>query len=164
MIFKIKPLNKLERLADILMTPIMYLVSGVFSESPQKTHLWNNIKISENEAEELNITLMQKVDGVPNKVTKNSGIRFHCPIIGGWREYVVICPVNSEIKDWYAGWHNKQITGISRIKLSGSVRLLIGFDQTFFFGISTEGEQIPIRVIGCGRLGIKSQFSTRPLL
>lgn len=163
MIYKIKPLNKLEKLADILMIPIMYLVSGVFSETPQKTHRWNNVKLSKVEAEKLDTTLMQKIDGVFNKVNRK-GVRFHCPIFGGWREYVVICPTNSEIRNWYVGWHTKQLSGISRIKLSGPVRLLIASDAVFFFGISDKGEQISVNMIGQGKIGIKNQFSKQPLL
>lgn len=164
MSFHVKPLNFWEKLADFLMTPVMYLLAGTFSEKPQQTHKWNNKKLSKKEIGEIDKKMTQKVTGTDSKTIKNSGIRFHCPIFGGWREYVVFCPIDPEVNEWYIGWHCKEVTGISRINISGSVRVLVGSKECFFFGVSMQGNQIPIYIIGKGKIGKKSPFSKLPLV
>ncbi|KKQ46125.1 MAG: hypothetical protein US63_C0006G0002 [Candidatus Moranbacteria bacterium GW2011_GWC2_37_8] len=39
-------LGWLAKLADILMVPLMYLISGTLKEVPQRGHRWNNVRLS----------------------------------------------------------------------------------------------------------------------
>ena len=91
------------------------------------------------------------------------GFRFHLPVLGGWRQYVVLEPEDTQ--DWYVGWILSDAIGISRIKLIGPVRLLIGPDDVSFFGINGKDYgQIPIRKIGEGRIGSGGSYAQMPLL
>jgi len=146
------------------MVPVMYFVAGTLREKPQQTHKWNNKKLSRKEANSLDASLMTSVAGVPCKIKKQGGILFHIPIIGGWREYVVLTPRRPE-DGWHVGWHNEEVTGVSRIRLTTPVRLLVGPNDISFFGISSTGEQIHISEIGCGRVGENlPQARQHPLL
>lgn len=157
---EIKPLNLWERLADFLMTLVMHIIhiiSGAFGEKPQQTHKWNNRKLLPSETKELDLALMATVNGAPCKIKKQGGIWFHLPFAGGWKHYVVIAPTTPQT-EWYVGWHNEEVSGVSRIRLSTPVRLLRGPREISFFGISAEGEQIEVEEIGRGTIGDKSSF------
>lgn len=148
---KFKPLAKWEAFLDLLMTPLMYLISGTFTEIPQRTHRWNNRKLSAEQVEKLNdqlTLLVRKKRGA----SKRLGIFFHIPILGGWRHYVVLRSL--EGVNWYVGWKTSDTAGgISAIPLSGPVRVLRGNEDVKFFGLNSLGEQIPIELIFEGQIG-----------
>lgn len=160
----IKPLGFIERLIDFLFIPIMYVVAGNFMEKPQQTHLWNRKKLSLEEVDSLDQSLSTVVHGVVTKVERHGGVRFHMPIIGGWRDYVVLSPENP-LEGWYVGWHTSDNSGVSRIKLSTPVRMLISPSDINFFAFSNDGGQISIKEIGRGKVGDGSDYSKKyPLL
>jgi hypothetical protein len=79
--------------------------------------------------------------------------RFHMPRFGGWRDYVVVCPVDPQV-EWHAGWDTYDVTGVSRIVNRGPVRLLTHRWGSAFFAISADnGEQIALVMLGTGRVG-----------
>jgi|SRR6185369_2206664 len=160
--FDIPPLGWRARTADFLMTPIMYLAAGTFRESPQRTHRWNNKKLTRDEAKQLDPLQMAFCLGVSGAIPKN-GLRFHIPILGGSRDYVVLNPKTSE--EWYVGWKSDHSNGISRIRLRGPVRMLLGMGCVSFFAVSAEFPfQVPLEKMGQGRIGENGQYSHIPLL
>src|SRR3989344_2294378 len=132
--FEVPSLGWPARLADKLMIPVMYLVSGTLNEKPQKTHRWNNKKLTKAEVGSLNQEEMAHCRGV-SYANKRHLLRFHIPIFGGWQSYVVLEPEHPQ--GWHVGWIPQDTAaGVSRIQLSGPVRLLLGPDEVSFFGIS----------------------------
>ena len=161
----VRPLGWVARLADVLMIPIMYLVSGT-TESPQRTHRWNNTPLTHDQIAHLSSekrVFCRGIGGVGNRV-RCRGLRFHIPILGGWRDYVIIQP-GENVREWHIGWITTDATGGSRIVLHGCVRMLIGPRDVSFFGIHFGNhEQIGVRQIGVGRIGDRGQYSRVPLL
>jgi hypothetical protein len=160
--FEVRPLGLFARLADFLMIPVMYILSGTL-ETPQKTHLWNNIKLKVTDVQHLNQEQMLHCKGVKGAMQRINPIS-HLQIIGGWRNYVVLQPVAHE-EAWYAGWITKDAVGVSQILLHGPVRLLLGPTDVSFFGISLKtNTQITIQKVSEGRIGEGGQYTKTPLL
>ncbi len=161
---RVRPLGLPARIADVLMIPIMYIVSGT-TEKPQRTHRWNNTKLAACDVEYLNLTDMVHCLGI-----SDAGCRFrwhipafHTPIFGGWRDYVVLKPYEKEV-EWHVGWIADDVVGVSRIKLRGPVRTLLGPGDGLFFGINARGVQVPIYLIGTGSIGKHNLHEQVPLL
>lgn len=160
----IPPMGIRARLGDWVMAPFMRLVSGAPRELPQRTHRWNNIKLSQYDVAHLNESLMVHSSRVRGAIAKGI-VRFHLPICGGWRKYIVIKPT-SHNGDWHVGWITPEVIGISRITIRGEVRVLRGGGDALFFGISANdtSEQICIQDIGEGRIGDGGKYSQTLLL
>ena len=147
------------------MVPVMYVLSGAFTESPQRTHFWNNIKY---EFIDLNFLDIDKaVFCLKSDSAKRPWFAFiplfHMKIFGGWDTYIVLEPAVTE-EEWFVGWCGESVNGISQIPLKGKVRLLVGSRDVWFFGIKENGEQIKITEIGRGQIGEEGQFSHTPFL
>jgi len=153
----------LTKLADLILIPVMHLISGTTKESPQKTHYWNNRSLSPREMDAINPIDALYFPGVPSRFHSQRNPLFHIPILGGWREYVVLEPTNHS-GSWHVGWKSFRSGGISRIPLLGPVRTLLGPRDVYFFGINEEGEQIPLRLLGKGTIGKSGPFAKIPLL
>lgn len=160
----VKPLRWYERLLDFIMILFMYLAAWSF-ESPQRTHRWNNKKLKEQDLHFLNAHYTVKLPG-----KKGAGCRFffgipvfHIPILGGWKHYDVL-DVPSK-KTWHIGWLADDVRGISRILLTGPVRVLIGPSSVRFFAIDAmTGYQIPLQYKASGRAGNGGPFCHLPFL
>lgn len=87
----------------------------------------------------------------------------HIPVLGGWRDYVVIEPTKAN-HNWHVGWITANVMGISKINIKGPVRLLIGPEDTTFFGVNNEGDQIPLQEIDRGKIGNGGPYKNIPLL
>ncbi len=127
----------------------MRLISGAPSESPQETHNWHIQKLQDFVPDP---ALAVVVQGKGTSPFKNAGgPLFHIPILGGWREYVVL----EAVGPWHVGWSVAGSATINKLPLEGPVRLLRGLDgwQVTFFALDTAGNQIPITVVGEGRIG-----------
>ncbi|MEX1112466.1 MAG: hypothetical protein WEC84_03310 [Candidatus Andersenbacteria bacterium] len=161
----VRPLGWVARLADTLMIPLMYLASGTIKESPQQTHLWNNTKLSSEEIRHLSRETMAHCSGDPTAVSRYiCGIPvFHIPILGGWRMYVVLEPVEHD-QEWHVGWTAEDTQGVSRVAIRGPVRTLIGPGDASFFGVTVEGEQVPIRHVATGYIWKHGPYARLPLL
>lgn len=160
---EVLPLGWLARLGDMLMIPVMYLVSGTFREKPQQTHRWNNRKLSPSEVNALDPSAMVYCRGLDGTLVSHYGVRFHIPIFGGWKNYVVIRPTDAQ--EWYIGWSTGDARGVSCIKLLGPVRMLLGPKEVCFFGISAvDYQQITIQKVGSGKVGCGGSFAKIPLL
>lgn len=161
------PLGWIARLLDVLMVPVMYMLSGTFHEIPQKTHFWNNQKLHRHDVFPLDKTLMvHSVGAVSARSPWMFGIipRFHIPLFGGWRDYIVLEPEGDYAHEWYVGWSTDGVMGVSRIPVRGSVRLLRGPGEVSFFGIdSSSSKQIALKLVGFGHIGDGSHFARLPL-
>ncbi len=159
----VPPMGIRERFADWIMAPLMRLVSGAPFESPQRTHFWNNIKLSRGDTRHLKESLMVHTPG-SRKAIRKGLLRFHIPVLSGWKEYVVIKPT-SHNGYWYIGWTTPAVTGISRIKVRGEVRVLRGPGDALFFGLSVNTfEQVCLGDIAEGRIGDRGKYSRTLLL
>lgn len=162
----LRPFGPVSKILDLLLTPLMYLVSGTFSESPQRSHAWHIKRLTPEEVASVqdSESLYFARDSRDRKRFVFGFPLFHVPILGGWREYVVLKPV-SKIDTWHVGWRLDRKTEISRIPLQGPVRLLLGSEDVSFFGIdSKSGEQIRLEEFGRGMVGKGGEFAQMPLL
>jgi len=161
----VPPLGWLAKLADILMIPLMYLISGTFKEVPQRGHRWNNVRLSQTDVVNLDESIIVHCTSIKDKVIHSRWIfLFHIPILGGWRNYVVLEP-EKQGRDWHVGYINNNIIGVSRIRLTGRVRMLVGHGDVSFYGVDAECyKQISIREIGTGRIGKGGKFAKEKLL
>lgn len=158
----IVPVSAYAKIANRILDPLMILLNGSSIDSPQQTHIWNNASI---DPDFLQSEMMVHEEGRIKKVPRWFLFLpiFHIPILGGWREYIVIKPIISE-SAWHCGWMVDNICGFSRIQLEGPVRLLIADKKSSYFGLKPDGTQIPVSVVGYGKIGITSVFSRLPLL
>ncbi len=170
---RVRPIGLVARGADVLMAPVMRALSGAPEEAPQRTHFWNNQRLGPAEVEAaLDWRIMVRRHGDPAAVQRSHpfSVRFHLPCFGGWKRYVVLCPINEYGESyqgaWHVGWWNEQYAGISRLAIRGMVRMLIGPSDIRFFGIRAEGDQMQLhlRYRGEGVIGDGSQFNTIQLL
>lgn len=154
------------------MAPLMYLVQGCF-EKPQQTHVWNNIKFRTDEERAIfNRDSMLTIHGDPTICSGRwyslgkIGIRipiFHIPILGGWREYVVVAPQDPCVGLWCPGWWTPDVVGVSQLRSRGAVRLLRGPQDAQFFGVDGKGMQIRLKIVGYGRIGNHDPYAHLPL-
>ena len=143
----------------------MYLIQLNFFESPQRTHFWNNTKPPIEYIKDFDHELM-----VFEEADKDASRRwwgpiplFHIPLLGGWDEFVVLEPVETQA-EWYVGWIPFDVLGVSQIPLEGKVRVLLGPMQVNFFGVDKFGKQIAIKKVGKGVLGNAGEYAKITLL
>lgn len=164
-VVEVRKIGPISRFADWLMVPLMYLISGTFRERPQRTHAWNVQNLTREEAHEIssNLVMLAFCEGVP--AIGRWGFLFHIPLLGGWRNFVVLEP-NLPFTDieWRIGWITSDVGAqMSKVPQHGPVRMLIGNDHVYFFGVTAEGKQIPLREIGSGQVGDNGPFAAVPL-
>ncbi len=161
---EIRPLGRVAKTVDSCMSPLMRLVSGAILETPQSTHRWNNTKIHQDHCTHLCSDWMVKIEGLTSAKQAWFGKLpvFHLPVIGGWKQYVVLQSTNPQLK-WYVGWVTEEVCGFSRIPAVGPVRTLIGPSNVQFFGLNAAGYQTPICQIGTGIVGDGGQWCKLPL-
>lgn len=150
---KFRPLNRLEKVSDAAMYPLMRVLmelNGTPEESPQLTHRWNNKKLNTDEVKHLNPDMMVRIAGDRSAWYLPSGLR-HFPVIG-WQRYVVLRPKNWTA-NWFVGWITPDVFGISRIPIDGQVKVLRGTDGAFFFAVDAAGRQVAVEKVGRGKLG-----------
>ncbi len=152
---QVKPLSPFWQLAGFLVSQtINRLVTGsAFLESPQETHRWNYQKLSKKEMLGLSQRLMVFQAGDSSQLDSHIW-RFpmcHVPILGGWKKYQVLCPIGG--MTWRVGWIAGNSIAVSRIILRTPVRMLYGNKDTYWFGLSEDGEQLDLRRIAYGSIG-----------
>lgn len=162
---KFKKQGLIGRIADYLMLPVMYILQGNFSEVPQRTHRWNNLHLESHDIDGFDSSMIETVSGNASANRRWFGPipLFHMPILGGWKEFVVLKP-RHEKGDWFVGWLVEDAFGLSKIPIRGKVRLGIGPKQAQYFAIDREGKQIDIDIVGKGVIGDAGEFSKTPLL
>lgn len=162
----IQPLSYKERLGDALMKPLMYLISGTLKETPQRTHKWNTQSLSQKQREKISSENLLIIPGNPQASQRYLWFipLFHVPLFGGWKEYVVIEPQTPN-SSWYIGWTTNDLAEVSRVPLDQGVRMLLGKEKTYFFGINSEtGKLLPLKKIATGFIGDGGPYKKLPLL
>lgn len=165
MLISVIPQNLHGQFADGLMVPVMYLLQGTIWERPQRTHFWNNTKLSPDELALLDESKMVTCDGdATARSPRFLGTPlFHAPVFGGWRQFAVIRPVNPNAL-WYPGWCAPgHAAGYSNILMQGPVRMLIGPMKTNFFGLSDIGSQETVQRLAVGKIGDAHGYGNVPL-
>ncbi len=167
----VEPLGSLARLSNFTLVPVMRWAAGkgAWSDEPQMTHFWNNRSLSTHEIECLNPEMFYS--GEPDLTAIKQGwCRFHLPRYGGWKEFYVLAPniENFDQEFWSVGWFGEKTAGISRVPICKvntfcggchyMTRVLRSRELVDFFGISSTGEQIPLKKIGEGRIGCRREF------
>ncbi len=148
------------------MTPVMYFLQWNICESPQRTHFWNNCKLSSDDVKDfISISVVTEM-GDPKAIPRWFGPIpiFHMPIFGGWKSFTVLEPVNEVTGEWYVGWIASDVAGISQIPLKNKVRLLTSPGSAQFFGIDKDGNHIELCIIGHGQIGEAGEYAKVPLL
>lgn len=160
----IKPYTFFRKFLDLLLSPLMRLLSGAPSETPQQSHLWNVTTLQKSDVERLDATIMLTLPGSQQGPHRSKIIpAHHIPILGGWKKYIVISPTE-HTQGWFIGWHNNKIIEMSRIELHTPVRMLVAPEDVRFFAFSKNGTQISIAKIAEGAVGDGGEYSQLPLL
>jgi len=166
---KIRPQGLFGRWLDARFEGIMRFVLGVPIEATQRTHRWNNHHLREEQVAHLFSDWMVSHSGDSTarklrKFTILAGALSHVTKFGGWKRYLVLAPDDSQIEEWFIGWRWKGGAGVSRIPITGAVRVLIGPGATQWFAIrASDQTQVPLTKIGEGRIGEKEMYSQLPL-
>lgn len=158
-------LEEWEHWGNMLMRPLMHIAMGTLSESPQRTHRWNHQPLKTVEGGNLDRTLMVHEEGDPTACAPwRFGLpTFYVPLLGGWRRYVVVEPVDPT-RPWHPGWMGSWGSSVSRIIIEGPARFLVGPASSRYFGIDAERKQeLKIQRIGYGRIGDRSKYRHLPL-
>lgn len=151
------------RWVDTKFEGVMRYISGAPAEATQRTHRWNNHHLNEKDVAHLNAKWMIAHQGDQNarklpRVPVLAGVLAHATKYGGWKHYLVLTPDTTHY--WHIGWCWRGGAGVSRVLVTGSVRVLVGPGPTEWFGIEAgTNVQIPITQIGEGRIGDNSEFS-----
>ena len=159
----VRPLSWWAYILDLLMWPIMVLLQVPhFTDLPQRTHRWNNQKLTTKEVSYLEMSHM--VVTIPDTHAMRAWLwkipLFH---LGGWKQYVVLRPSVIITEEWYVGWRTERVNGVSQIPLTGMVRVLVGNESAEFFGITVDGRQVPLHEVGNGILGKNGIWKRVPL-
>lgn len=162
---QIRPIGRLAQIADLLMIPVMYIISGTLHEVPQRTHRWNNQRLQPEQVRYLTNHMKVSCGGIASAKPR-FGMRiplFHIPILGGWKDYVALRPQNYN-QEWHIGWITDDVIGITQIKINGPVRMLLGPRDVSFFGITPKGDQLILKEIARGRIKDNGPYAHVPLL
>jgi hypothetical protein len=165
-IFLVKPQGLIGRIGDMLMLPIMYLLQWTLREVPERTHFWNNIKIKDGWSLDRILSHCYFLAFRGDPAATRAKLWGFIPLfhMGGWKTFKVLEPVN-HTGQWFIGWYVADVLcGVSRIPLSGPVRVLIGPGEVSFFALDTHGRTLPLQQIGTGRVRQAGAFAKVPLL
>lgn len=153
------PQGKYGALADKLVLPIMYVLTGNFREEPRRTNFWNRERLSKEDLAYLSVSLMCEVRGFTGELPN-----FRHPVfLRGWKNFVVLEAPSINVGSWYIGWVTGDKAYISRIPLAGKVRMLIGPGDVRFFGVNEVGTQVKVFQSGKGIVGFARQYARIPL-
>ena len=166
---KPKPLSFYWRVIDYLMIPLMKLISLAPFERPQESHAWHAQKIGQTDIESMNLEKCVQVEGYDSSYIKTgAGPLFHIPLIGGWKDYIVL-QVDMTDKIWHVGWIVRESKSLQVLRseihklplFENKVRLLVGPIErvTTFFATNNNGIQLPLKIIGKGKMGDGSNYS-----
>ena len=158
-----------KKVLDALFLPVMYIISGTFTESPQQTHAWNFVPIPQAHLSALEGVALYTPAPIHGARQWLFGWipLFHIPIFGGWKKYHVLCPVKNKgenIGVWHIAYKTEERAKYSLFPLTTPVRILIGPGSVFFFGITSDGKKVSVEKIGEGTIGDNGTYKKLPLL
>lgn len=151
----------------------MVAMLGGNNEQPQETHFWNCIALSARDRTQFTPDVLESLVTDTGDYTTTVGDRmraqisrvwplFHCWILGGLNQYVVL-----ETRDstpWFVGWITPDTSwgGVSIIPIfDRKVRCLVRPTPMCFFALNGSGTSMPIHVAGKGRIGDKEYAHVR---
>lgn len=155
------------RAIDYLMVPVMFVLGGFKADSMQETHPWHVFR-------DFKLDDVDRSMSVSFKGTEKQGFSrrflflFHAPLFGGWKNYIVLESVNYD-GVFHVGWivYDQGVLqdyGINKLPIvNGAIRMLEGPPNYngCFFGVGSDGSQIPLKKAGNGRLGDKKYLHIR---
>lgn len=161
-------ISPLFRVFDHLMSPLMRLISLAPFESPQESHAWHAQKLDDANIRSLDEQKCVKVRGDdPSIIKTGEGALFHIPLIGGWKNYIVL-QTESGGSAWHVGWivRDSETHEVIRAELhklplcNPRVRMLIGPPErtTTFFAVNEDGAQLRTEEVGRGKMGDGSVY------
>ncbi|TSC85646.1 MAG: hypothetical protein G01um10148_1032 [Parcubacteria group bacterium Gr01-1014_8] len=156
------------QLIDYAMSPFMRLMSMALFERPQESHAWHAQKFNDDEIASIDLKKCVVIEGDDaSSIKSGAGPLFHIPLIGGWRNYVVL-EVEPDIDTWHVGWivRDTNTMDILRAELhklplyERRVRMLVGPEgrKTTFCAFNPQG-QVRLTNIGKGRIGDGSSYA-----
>jgi hypothetical protein len=150
------------KILDTLLYPIMFAFNGFNKTDVQKTHPWHIKSFNKSLLSSKNTTLIKGKD--TSKVKDVWFGLFHMPIFGGWKNYVVLEPINYK-GVWFLGWSTQKHTQLNKIPISGAIKALEGpkGNTTYFFAIDKNKNFIELKVVARGKIG-DEQYKNLPLL
>ena len=151
---------------DVCMRPIMYAGAGTLKEQAQETHRWHIQKLKPNLVSSIDVQQAITVESMDNSTRMPGYALFHLPLFGGWRDYIVLQAESNE--PWHIGWYTQKDGNIIRFDIhklplqNEPVRMLKGLQDrtTTFFAVDQHGTQIPLTVLGHGRIGQTKKFKS----
>lgn len=161
----ISPQSAFTKALDTWLRPLMRGLSGAWHEEPQSTHRYNYQLLSDQQITCLKAALMVSppIDDTAKSLSFCGIPKHHLTFLGGWKKYVVLMPAELP-QVWYIGWLRSDSKGVSQIQLRSPVRMLLCREEVKFFAVDTLGNQIPLKIIGLGRVGDGGVYSNLPLL
>lgn len=148
-------------IGDVLLWPIMWLSAGCRATSfrtgdIQNTHPWHCRRVDPGL---LDIDQLLRIDKPHAKSIRRIKPFFHLPLLGGWREYVV---VKSDAPRYYIGWaipardgSQYRIAQLNQLPLMTPVKMLRAGDAPWvdLFAVDDQGRQLPLTLMDEGQLG-----------
>ena len=167
---KIKPLQWYWRIADLLLVPLMWFVNG--GKKPlQRTHHWHMQKVEPNPQNmpQHGVLVTGNDTATLNHSHAGAGLP-HIPILGGLTRIKII-EAATESYPWYIGWATPNPVQapyhiINRLPLhTPRVAILAGNVnyKTTIFAVDETGKELPVAVVGEGKLGDK-ELANIPLV
>lgn len=147
---------------------VMRHVSGAPLEVAQRTHRWNNHHLNEEDVSHLNPEWMVSHQGDQSArklpcIPVLAGALAHITKYGGWKRYLVLMPNTTH--EWHIGWRWSDGAGVSRVRVKGPIRILVGPSSTEWFGVEADTNiQIQVEQVGEGWIGDNGEFAQTPLL
>ena len=154
---RVDPLGWFARLVEFVMILIMKARYGAWREAPPRTRQ-GNIPLSRIRLGGFSEGMMVHSEGIHDSVPSN------------WRHYIVVEPIKSigssgTDVEWHVGWKTGDACGVSRILLSGPVRVPVCRGNHSFFGVkSRTGDQLFVRRVGAGYIGDDGDFHEVPFV
>ena len=129
--------------------------------STRLSNPWNRKKLAMKHVTDLEYFDMAFFDG-DDTVDPNTYPFLRC-LSGSWKNYEVLEPIEEVL--WHVGWVSGKHAAVSKITLTGAVKVLIGPGDVYFFGIDAQSKtQIPIVNTGSGNRLHEGEHAHIPLL
>lgn len=166
----IRPVSLGYRFFDYILSPFMRLISLAPFERPQESHAWHMQQLTPEEILSVKLDACVFVHGDDTTfITSEMGPLFHIPLVGGWRNYVVL-EIEGNMFPWHIGWivcdekgEKTSIGELQRLPLyESSVRMLVGpiGKTTIFCAFDKNGVQQKLHIKGKGCIGDGSRYGS----
>jgi len=157
---KVAKLNPALRLLDLLKVPFKLLLNGFKFDAINETGLWHVQTINSDDVDTKKAFL---IEGNDTSWVKDNKYLFHqMTLFGGWKNYTAL-EAETDNFPFNIGWviydknSNKlKRAEVQRLPISDKrIRVLNGTPnfKVYFFALDKDGNQVPIKKVGEGKLG-----------